>query len=226
MMTMMIKKRLVVFFLLLLTLTVSAQDKDFGIWYGISAEHKLTKKIEINLSTNVRTINNASKVEEAFLEGGLAYSLNSHLALAGAYRVTDKVEDNNKYYFQHKFLFDFKAGDQVKNINLSLRLRFQARTKTYIQDENDDKPDYTGRIKLKAVYKTPAFPLNPYIYVESFCPVFSDKSKTIEKNRFSAGVEFSIAKRHSAELEYIFQRDYLPHLSDMNIISINYNIKF
>jgi hypothetical protein len=40
-----------------------------------------------------------------------------------------------------------------------------------------------------------------------------------------AGLDFSIAKHHSASLEYIYQRDYLPNLSDINVISITYNIK-
>ena len=41
-----------------------------------------------------------------------------------------------------------------------------------------------------------------------------------------AGVELRILKQHSVEVEYIFQRDYLPHISDINIISVNYNFKF
>jgi len=89
-------------------------------------------------------------------------------------------------------------------------------------NENDTHPDYTGRIKLKAVYKTPVFPLDPYIYVETFRPMFSDLSGTVGKNRFAAGVNLKIAKRHLVEAEYIFQ----PHISDINIISVNYNIKF
>src|SRR5450759_1148054 len=41
-----------------------------------------------------------------------------------------------------------------------------------------------------------------------------------------AGVELRILKQHLVEVEYIFQSDYLPHISDINIISINYNFKF
>jgi hypothetical protein len=98
--------------------------------------------------------------------------------------------------------------------------------KTYIKDNNDNYPDYTGIIKLKAIYKTPTFPIDPYVYAETFLPMFSDKSGTVGKNRFAAGAELKITKRHSVEIEYIFQRDYQPHLSDINIISVNYNIKF
>jgi hypothetical protein len=226
MMMMMTRKCYLILILLLISLIAFSQEKDFGIWYGISAEHKLAKKLEIDLSANVRTFNNAAKVDEVFVEAGLGYSLNKHLSVGGAYRLTKSIEDNNSYYFRHKVMLDVKGLLPAGNFNFSMRLRFQTGYKTYIQHDDDIYPYYTGRIKVKAVYKTPTFPVDPYVYIESFCPMFSDKSGKIDKNRYSAGAELRITKKHSVELEYIFQRDYLPHISDINIISINYNIKF
>jgi hypothetical protein len=213
-------------FLCFLPLLVSAQKKDFGIWYGVSAEHKISNKLVINLSTDVRTFKKASRVDEAFLEGGLDYNFIKYLSLDCSYRLIKKIEDNNSYYFQHKVFMDIKANAPLGNFSFTTRLRFQIRTKTYIQDDNDNYPDYTGQIKFKVLYKTQSFPLNPYIYVESFRPMFSGKSGTVDKNKFSAGMELRITKRHSIEAEYIFQRDFQPQLSDINIISVNYNIKF
>lgn len=225
-MMMMTKKWIIVLFSLFLPLASSAQKKDFGIWYGASAEHKLTDKLEIDLSANIRTYNKAVKIEEAFLEGGLAYNLNKYFTVAGSYRLIKSIEDDNSYYFRHKVFLDFKGNLPVGNFRFSGRLRFQNRVKTYIEDDEDQYPEYTGRIKFKALFKTPSFPVNPYLYAESFLPLFSEKSGKIGKNRVAAGLEYSIAKRHSVEAEYIFQRDYLPHLSDINIISVNYKIKF
>lgn len=207
-------------------LVIRAQEKDFGIWYGLSAEHKLSKKLEVDLSANVRTFNNASKVDEAFIEGGLTYSLTKHLSVAGSYRFNENIEDNNSYYIRHKFFLDLKGDISPGNFDFSCRLRFQARIKNYIQHEEDKHPDYLARVKFKATYKTPSFPVDPYLYFESFCPVYPSKTRTFEKNRFSAGLEFKVTRKQSFEAEYIFQRDYLPKLSDINIISINYNIKF
>ncbi len=210
----------------LLSVAAVAQDKDFGIWYGVSGEHKINKKLELNVSTEVKTFRNASKIEEAFIEGGLGYNFNKYFAADGSYRLSKCIEDNNSYYFRHKFYLDFKGSLPVGNFSFSARLRFQTQTKTFIKNDRDKQPDYTGRIKLKAVYKTPVFPVNPYVYAEAFSPMFSDKTRTIEKIRYSAGLEFKIVKNHSVELGYIFQRDYLPHVSDMSIASVNYNIKF
>ena len=223
---MMTKKWLTVLLLFILPLITYSQKKDFGIWYGVSAEHKLTKKLELDLSTKIRTFNNAAKVEQVFLEGGLTYELNKYLAIAGSYRLTKNIEQNNLYYFRHKVMLDIKGSMPAGDFSFSCRLRFQTAIKTYIKDEIDKYPDYTSRIKLKAIYKTQTFPVNPYIYMESFSPMFSDKERTIEKIRYTAGAELRILKQHSVEVEYIFQRDYLPNISDINIISINYNIRF
>jgi hypothetical protein len=221
-----IKKWCIFSFLIFLPFTAFTRDKDFGIWYGISVKHDIFKNMEINISAVVRTYDNASKIEQEFLEGGLEYKFNPNLSAMGSYRLTSNIEDNSRYYIQHKWFLDFKGNLPVADFSISCRLRFQSRIKTYIEDEEDKLPDYTGRIKLKALYKTLSFPINPYMYVESFLPMFSDKTRTIGKNRFSAGIEFAISKRYSIEAEYIFQRDYLPDLSDENILSVNLSIKF
>jgi len=91
-------------------------------------------------------VNKASKIDEAFIEGGLDYNFSKHLSIAGSYRLTKKIENNNSYYFQHKEFVDFKGNLTPGNFSFSARLRLQIRTKTYIKDENDTHPDYTGRI--------------------------------------------------------------------------------
>lgn len=223
---MMTRKIYIILFLFFFACSANAQDPDFGIWYGVSAGHKMSKKIELDLSGNVRTFSNASKIEEVFIEGGLTYNLNKFLSASGSYRLTKKIEDNNSYYFRHKYFADIKGNFPLKNFSFSCRLRYQVESKTYIQDDNDNVPGYTGRVKLKVVYKTPTFPLNPYAYLESFCPMFSKHSGSIGKNRYSAGVDVKVTKMQSVQVEYIFQRDYQPHLSDINVISVNYSVKF
>jgi len=209
-----------------LPLIAYSQGSDFGIWYGMSAEHKISKKIGINLSTDIRTFENASKIDEAFIEGGLTYSLNKNFSVGGSYRLSKSLENNGSYYLRHKYLFDAKGAFPIGDFTLSCRLRYQSLIKNYIQHDADKHPSYTGRIKVKLLYHTKSFPVNPYVYFESFCPMFSAYSGSIGKNRYSGGLEFKITKRQSAEIEYIFQRDYQPRLSDLNITSANYTIKF
>jgi hypothetical protein len=209
----------------LFTNSISAQDKDFGIWYGANLNKGITNKIDLNVSAMVRTFEKASKVDQGFLEAGLGYKINKHLDAALSYRLTSALENDSKYHFQHKAFLDLKGDVKLSNFTFSGRLRFQARVKTYLEYYSDKFPDYTGRFKVKALYRTQSFPLNPYVYYEAFCPMFANSDRLIGKNRFSIGIEYKISKMHSVDLEYIFQRDYLPKISDINIISLSYNLK-
>jgi hypothetical protein len=223
---MMIRKSILLLLLSFLTLTASSQDKDFGIWYEVSAGHKLTDKLKIDLSASVRTFNNAAKIEEGFVEGGLEYRFSKYLSAAGSYRLSNNIEDDNSYYFRHKLFLDLKGSYKLGDFSFTGRLRFQERFKTYIEDDEDEIPDSHTRIKLGALYNIPSFPVNPFISVEFFCPVFTSSEKAVDKNRFMGGIEYNISKKHTIELEYIHQRDYLPHMSDENIISVSYDFKF
>jgi hypothetical protein len=222
----MIRRFGVVLILFILTLSLRAQDKDFGIWYGASVKKGISDKFDLVASGMLRTYQNASKVEQGYLETGLAYKISRNLAVEISYRLNTNIEDDSKYHFQHKAFLDLKGDFNLSNFTFSGRLRFQTRVKTYLENYTDKFPDYTGRVKVKALYRTRSFPLNQYIYYESFSPMFANSERLIGKNRFSLGLEYKISKMHSVEVEYIYQRDYFPKLSDTNIISLNYNLKF
>lgn len=202
------------------------QSADFGIWYGLNGEKSINKKIAIEMSAMIRTFNNASRIDQAFLEAGISYKFNKHLSSAASYRITDNHEDNLEYHIRHKWFADIKGSLPLGNVEFSARLRFQIMKKTFYEDAGDKIPDYHSRIRLKGVYKIPKFPVNPSISIESFCAMFENSERLIDKNRLTLGLEYKISKKHSVEAGYIFQRDFLPHVSDINIISVDYNISF
>jgi len=202
------------------------QDSDFGVWYGLNAEYSVSKKVEVDVSAMIRTFNNASEIEQSYLEGGIGYKLNKYFSVAGSYRASNKLENNSEYHFRHKLFADAKTTVPIGNFSASLRLRFQVQKKTFIENVKDKIPDYHSRLKLKLIYKSPGFPLNPYISVESFSQLFKNADRIFDKNRFASGIEYKISKKHSIEAEYIFERDFEPHISDMSIASLSYNFKF
>ncbi len=209
-----------------LTSIAWSQDKDFGIWYNASAEHKFKDKLELDLSTTIRTFDKASRIEEAFLEGALAYKLTDYLSVSAAYRITENIEDDDTYHLRHKWFAGIKGSLEIWNFNISGRVRFQERYKTYFKDEEDKIPDSHFRLKMDVMYKIPSFPVNPFISAELFCPVFKECDVIVDKKRIMGGIEYKISKKHSVEAEYIFQRDYKPDLTDDHIISLNYKFKF
>ena len=223
---MMTIKKLILVFLLICTASITFSQDDFGIWYSVTAEKKLVKNLELDLDANVRTFNNASKIEEAFFDIGLSYKLNKYLSAAVSYRFTEYKEDDDLFHPRHKWFADLKGKLPLGDFDLSARLRFQQRFKTYFEDENDKESKEVGRIKFKMLYNIPSFPVNPYLSTELFFPMFTQPERSVEKNRYMAGIEYNISKKHSVELEYIYSVIIIRKLVNMNIISVNYNLKF
>jgi len=225
---MMMMNRKIISIILLLSFTIAgySQNDDFGMWFGIDASHNLVKKFDISLSGCIRTIDNTSRIEQYFVEGGLGYKLNKIFSVSASYRLLNTQEKNSNFYFRHKIFFDLKGTVPVNQFSLSTRLRLQRTTRTYIEDNEDIEAKYYVRLKTKASYNIPSFPLDPFIGCEIFCPAFSDNGLDIYKNRLSVGAELKLSKKNSLSAEYIHQRDYHPSISDINIVSFGYNFKF
>jgi hypothetical protein len=225
-MMMMIKSFFCFFLLLSITGSVYCQERDFGIWYEANAEKSFGKKFDINASVVIRTFNNASKIEQAYMELGSSYNMNKYVGFAVSYRIGNYVEDDDLYHFRHKWFADIKGSLPLNNFVFSARLRLQIMARTYFEDATDDKAEYDGRFKLKGVYKIPDFPVNPYMSFETFSPVLRNEGRLIDKSRSTIGLEYKLTRKHIVETEYIYERDTYPHLSIMHIISLSYTFKF
>jgi Protein of unknown function (DUF2490) len=216
------------FFLLFFLIAGSAysQDSDFGLWYEASAEKSFSKKFDISGTFQARTFDNASTLDQAYMEFGASYNLNKYIGFAGSYRLGNYLDNDDLYHIRHKWFADIKGSLPVSNFVFSLRLRLQIMARTYIEDAKHDIDEYDGRLKLKGVYKIPHFPVNPYVSFETFSPIFRNEGRLIDKSRSTLGLEYKITKKHIIDIEYIYERDDYPHLSIMNIISLNYTFKF
>jgi len=178
-----IKRYFSIYIFLLLFSSVYAQEIDFGIWYGANLKHEITKNLDIEASGMLRTFENASKTEQWFLEVGPGYKLNDYISFAGSYRFTMKLDDDLQLHPQHKIFFDVKGTVRLSDLSFVTRLRYQARYRTYIGNSDDKIPDQTLRIRFKGTYKVPSFPLNPYLYFESFIPLNKEPERFVGKNK-------------------------------------------
>ena len=211
---------------ILFSKSVLSESTDFGIWYKLDVKYSLTKKLEVDLSPMIRTFRNGSKIENAFLEAGVSYDLLKYLTIAGAYRFNITLENDGALHNRYKWIGDIKGTGEVGRFEFSGRFRFQRQDKTYFEDTNDKIPDYYGRIKIKTEYKTPSFPINPNISFETFSRMFEAVEKRVDKYRIGLGFEYSLNKKNSFEVEYMYEWDYFPQVKRMNLVVLTYDLKF
>lgn len=226
MMMTMIKK---IFYILLIVfpgLILQAQEKDFGIWGELNIQHDIVKKLEAEYSFSVRSFQNAGRIEQTFGEAGLRYKFNKYVSVAGAYRISSTYEDDLKYHTRHKLFGDLKGSLPAGDLDLSLRIRFQQTTRTYVNDPEDKLSRQYLRLKLKAAYDIPKFKFNPFISFEPFIPLSTGRGFEMSKHRTSAGFEVKVTKNGGIETAWIREHDTRPDLIYTNVIALTYSIKF
>lgn len=225
-MTTTIKKTVSIVLLSMSVSLLKAQDKDFGIWGELNIQHDIVKKLEAEYAFSLRSFDNAGKIEQTYAEAGVRYKLNKYFSIAGAYRISSTYEDDLKYHTRHKLFADLKGSLPAGDLDLSLRIRFQQTTRTYVNDPEDELSRQYLRLKLKAAYDIPGFKLNPFVSVEPFLPISTGRGMEISKHRTAVGFEVKVTKKGSIEAAWIRERDTRPDLLITNIAALTYSIKF
>ncbi len=192
----------------------------------MDADRRIVKKLDLKLSSQIRTFNNASKINQALIEGGVGYKFNKYFSAAASYRYTLKLEDDTRYHSRHKWFAEMKGSVPINDFTISARFMLQIMKRTYIEDKDDEISKYVGRIRLKAEYDIPKFPLNPFLSLESFTPLFEESEVLIDKERFATGFDYKINKKNGLEISYILERYSLPDALFYHVISLKYELSF
>ena len=233
-------ERSVVFLLLAAMLLVAqpakSQSDDFGMWYELGVEKKLSKKWSLGLEGELRTRNN-SKTTDRWAAGLSAeYKIVKGLKASVSYvflnnnneekltfksdGYTPKKWTPGYWGTRHRFNVSLTGSADWKRFSFSLRERWQytyrpeAADKRYKFVYNDDD-ELTG-YNMEAVKGKGKHVLRsrlqigydiPMCKLDPFVNVEMFNAKGgIQKMRYQAGIDYKIKKQHVLSLTYRYQR--------------------
>jgi hypothetical protein len=221
----MIKKAVIVAFALLLPAALTGQDNDIGIWYEVKAEKKIVKHLRFDLETSIRTDENASNIYKFFFEPGLRYKFNDYFAAGVYYRLAEQKEDDDSFHLRHRWFVQFKvSAPSFARFTLSLRYRIQEQFKTYIEDPGDEVGEWYQRARLELDYDVKGVPLKPYVNTEIHNLLFDPNDYTVDRWRTIIGVEYTLNKKHTFGVEYIYNESRVTKPPYKNLIGLTYSI--
>ncbi len=211
---------------LLMSAALYGQKTDLGIWYEVKAEKKIIDNLRFDLEASIRTDQNASHIDKFYLEPGMRYKFNDYLAAGLYYRLTEQKEKDGNYHPRHRWFIQVKGtAPSVYRFTFATRYRIQQQFKTYIKDPDDEVPGWYQRFRLELDYNIKGIPLKPYINVEMHSQLFNHNEYTIDKWRSKVGAEYTLNKRHTIGLEYIYNESRVTKPAYMNILGVTYSIK-
>jgi hypothetical protein len=216
---------LYIFFLVILFFpqNLTAQKKDFAIWYTIGARYEITKKLKIDVSEEFRSIDNGSYGDQFFTDLGLSYKFNKYVSIGGYYRFIRKRENDETFHNRNRFYGDVQLSLPVKRFELSYRFRYQRQVNEYSEYVIND-PILYNRHKISLEYNIPKTRLTPSIFYERFFRI--NESYNADNERYGLDLSYSFLKHHKIDLSYMINNDLAPRDKKLYILSIGYRFTF
>lgn len=230
---------------------LTAQADDSGIIATIGADKKINKTWTLGGEFEFRSRNDFQTVDRFSVAVNGRYKLTSWLKADARYELMvdnrrEKLTLNEDgsykhwrpsfYSTRHRFALTMIGDVKWGRLNVSLRERYQytyrpeAATTRYDFDKEDmedcianSKHKHVLRSRLKLEYDIPKCKFAPWAAAEAYT------STSFEKARFSMGGSYSIKKKHSLELGYMYQvYNHTVNPDDVNShhLTVGYNFKF
>jgi len=220
------KRALILLLALLLAAAAAGQDTDYGIWYEAKAEKDIWKGLRFDLEASLRTNENARNIEKFYIEPGLRYKFNDYFSAGFYYRFIDQEEKDDKYHPRHRWFVQMKGtAPSVARFTLSVRYRVQQQFKTYIEDPEDEEPQWYQRVRIELDYDIKGIPIKPYINAEMYTQLFTPNEYIADKWRSMVGIEYTLNKKHTFGLEYIYNESRVTKPPYENLLGITYSVK-
>lgn len=236
---------------MLLPTVAKAQADDFGMWYSLTAEKKLSKKWSIDVEGDFRTRNDSKTADRWSIGLDAEYKIAKWLKASAGYTLLydnnpEKItyDDDGEYKkwrpsywgLRHRFAVSLAASVDYGRFSFTLRERWQY---TYRPEKTTERYDFSDaqweskavkgkgrnvlRSKLKVDYNIPKCKVDPYVDVELF------NAWALQKVRYTVGVDWKLTKKHIFGLTYHYQdvnADDDDNDVDSHIIGLSYKFKF
>ena len=236
---------------MILASPAQAQSDDFGIWYEVGAEKKLSQKWSVAAEAELRTRDNCKAADRWSAGLSASYKIVKGLKATAGYTF---LYDNNAeeldlksdgltpnkwtpHYWgvRHRFSMGLTGSVKWNRFDISLRERWQytyrpsASEKRYDIDNNiwtdrKGKGKNILRSRLQVGYDIPNWKFDPYVSAEMY-----NGSGGVSKMRYTLGTEYKIRKTHAIGLSYKYQHVYDDDddlSSNRHILGLSYKYKF
>ena len=201
-------------------------------WYEFEFSKKIAKNLKVEFNPELRLLGDY-KMDSYIIEGGLSYKLHKYLTISGLYRYEDNYDYKNKtgeykgQFSANRLAFDAKTGFEKYRFSFQFRFRY-----TKEIDYNNTATELRYRAKLD--YNIKGSKLLPYASIE----LFHDKSVTdadkalisggltsIDKIRYTSGLEYSLNKNNELSLFYRLQNNRIKN-ENTNILGLGFSHDF
>jgi len=231
----MITRLLIIFFLFNHSSMVISNNttpkiiRDNSVWVGYFSHIKLKGKWAINSDLQYRTRNGISQSSQLLFRSGLSYSFNNKLEVTvGAAHFSFFLKDI-KTRGEWRPWQEVKVSDQIGNVKISNRFRFEQRFNEIVKDGNPSGNylfnwRFRHRIDIRVPFnKENENGNNVYGILGNELMINAGDNIQVnyfDQNRLYVGLNYEINKKISVQLQYTHIWQLTSSAKEMNFINV------
>ncbi len=196
----------VVIFLSFLSLSLDAQQPDFGTWLSYELKNDISKKWSWTLNAESRIAEKFSKISDFLFESGIKYNLVKHIDLIGLCRYSRSYEQDFGYINEYRFTGGTILWIKPGRFKLALQEKLQLGSSEVYSKGDNIVLSRNIRSKFAVSYNIPKSKVNPYLSAELFFDVSPYEKKEFNKERYKAGFEYNINKNYQLDIFLQYQQ--------------------
>lgn len=220
----------VAFFILLSTKQLSAQESnDLEGWSALQIDIKVTKKLSFSVAEHLRYKKDISTLSNYFTQLETSYEIFQDFQIGAGVRFIKKNDDiGNRQGIESHFRYQLDAlyQHEVKQLNLSYRLRYQNKNELGFSEEEGDIAKEQLRFMLAIGYKLRPIRVVFKLKGELFSTISDGaEPEKIDRNRFTLLASRKFKKIGKFSLFYRIQEDINTIEENVNksIIGLKYS---
>ncbi|NTV51348.1 MAG: DUF2490 domain-containing protein [Desulfobulbaceae bacterium] len=195
---------------------------DAGVWASGTIEKNLSEVFALQLSQEVRVMENVTEASTVFTDFGVEYRLSKPLKLAIHYRHSFNRQLDDSYERKSRLYVDLSGRIKLKPIVFQVRERIQSEFVPVNTRENA-APEWYSRTKAQIKLDLDKN-WSPYLFSEGFTPLNPGSELLIDKIRYGGGVELKILRKHTIDASYMIQSKFQNERENDYIVVVGYSI--
>jgi len=210
--------------------TVDAQsvapENDFQVWNETVFSKPLqigrdgkTERLSLTFGTNIRMLDDATRIGDWRLSAGLDRKVTSFLTLSGGYtfRRSSAIAGNSET--EHRLRFDTNLDFKLNKLNIRSRNRFER----LIRNDKADSTRFRPRILLShPVSSNGAEIFSPFASAEVFYDMTASR---VSRTEFIAGVSRMVSSNFTIEPFVGLRKNRSASFRNVGIVGMNLRIK-
>lgn len=215
-----------ILFNLCLVVHTSAQVSDHELWYNMNVKYRITKKIDILGTANIKADLRDVDINSVYTELGVAYEPIPYLEMQVYYRHITQKPLSSDFTHKYRWYANIEGKLPVNRWQFDLRLRYlQQYLYNWKYTNVKQVPEQYLRMKYNISYNIKNSPLKPFVYAEWHYPVIEGGVYKYRDYRLGLGTDWKLLKNYAVELEYFFEKSVRPQVKKNHIFQITYIIK-